>query len=117
MISDSNFKILKNILLRNFTDTTLMVILNGTIQTKILITDSKITICKNKIIISNEEKDFTIDFLVMKKIVLDDEYRIKIIFEDFEIILHQVNICREMAKSGIPPAGSAKRSEGADNIL
>ena len=52
-----------------------------------LITNSKITICKNKIIISNEEKDFTIDFIVMKKIILDDEYRVKIIFEDFEIIL------------------------------
>lgn len=87
MISDSNFKSLKNILLKNFTDTTLMIILNGTIQTKMLITNSKITICKNKIILSNEEKDFTIDFIVMKKIILDDEYRVKIIFEDFEIIL------------------------------
>ena len=48
MISDSKFKTLKNILLKNFTDTTLMIILNGTIQTKILITDSKITICKTK---------------------------------------------------------------------
>lgn len=61
--------------------------LNGSIQTQILIKDSKITICKNKIIISNEDKDFTIDFIMMKNIILDDEYRIKIIYNDFEIIL------------------------------
>lgn len=87
MIKDADFLLLKNILLKNFTNTYVTIILNGSIQTQILIKDSKITICKNKIIISNEDKDFTIDFIMMKNIILDDEYRIKIIYNDFEIIL------------------------------
>ena len=87
MIKDTDFLLLKNILLKNFANTYVMIILNGSIQTQILIKDSKITICKNKIIISNEDKDFTIDFIMMKNIILDDEYRIKIIYNDFEIIL------------------------------
>lgn len=87
MIKDTDFLLLKNILLKNFANTYVTIILNGSIQTQILIKDSKITICKNKIIISNEDKDFTIDFLMMKKIILDDKYRIKIIYNDFEIIL------------------------------
>lgn len=87
MIKDTDFLLLKNILLKNFVNTSAMIILNGSIQTQILIKDSKITICKNKIIISNEDKDFTIDFIMMKNIILDDEYRIKIIYNDFEIIL------------------------------
>lgn len=87
MIKDTDFLLLKNILLKNFTNTYVTIILNGSIQTQILIKDSKITICKNKIIISNEDKDFTIDFIMMKNIILDDEYRIKIIYNDFEIIL------------------------------
>lgn len=87
MIKDTDFLLLKNILLKNFANTYVTIILNGSIQTQILIKDSKITICKNKIIISNEDKDFTIDFLMMKNIILDDEYRIKIIYNDFEIIL------------------------------
>ena len=48
MISDSKFKTLKNILLKNFTDTTLMIILNGTIQTKMLITNSKSQFARTK---------------------------------------------------------------------
>lgn len=87
MIKDTDFLLLKNILLKNFANTYVTIILNGSIQTQILIKDSKITICKNKIIISNEDKDFTIDFIMMKNIILDDEYRIKIIYNDFEIIL------------------------------
>ena len=87
MIKDTDFLLLKNILLKNFAITYVTIILNGSIQTQILIKDSKITICKNKIIISNEDKDFTIDFIMMKNIILDDEYRIKIIYNDFEIIL------------------------------
>lgn len=87
MIKDTDFLLLKNILLKNFANTYVTIILNGSIQTQILIKDSKITICKNKIIISNEDKDFTIDFIMMKNIILDDEYRIKIVYNDFEIIL------------------------------
>lgn len=87
MIKDTDFLLLKNILLKNFANTYVTITLNGSIQTQILIKDSKITICKNKIIISNEDKDFTIDFIMMKNIILDDEYRIKIIYNDFEIIL------------------------------
>ena len=85
MIKDTDFLLLKNILLKNFANTYVTIILNGGIQ--ILIKDSKITICKNKIIISNEDKDFTIDFLMMKNIILDDEYRIIILYNDFKIIL------------------------------
>lgn len=87
MIKDTDFLLLKNILLKNFANTYVTIILNGGIQIQILIKDSKITICKNKIIISNEDKDFTIDFLMMKNIILDDEYRIIILYNDFKIIL------------------------------
>ncbi len=87
MINESDFILLKRALLKNYVDTSVLIEISGTIQTKLFITNSKITICKNKIIISNEDIDFSIDFVVMKEIVLDDELRIKIIYSDFEIIL------------------------------
>ena len=87
MISISNYEKLKNILLKNFKNMTVTVKTYGAVQTNTMINDADITFCKNKIIISNEDKDVTIDFLTLKKINLDDEYRIKLKYDDFNLFI------------------------------
>ena len=52
-----------------------------------MISDADITFCKNKIIISNEDRDVIINFLTLKKIDFDDEYRIKLKYDDFKLLI------------------------------
>lgn len=87
MISISNYQKLKNILLKNFKNMTVTVKTFGAVQTNTMINDSELTFCKNKIIVSNENKDVTIDFLTLRKINLDDEYRIKLKYDDFDLYI------------------------------
>ena len=59
----------------------------GAVQTNIMINNANITFCKNKIIISNEDRDVSINFLTLRKINLDDEYRIKLKYDDFNLLI------------------------------
>ena len=87
MISVSSYERLKNLLLKNFKNMTIAVKTYGAIQTSTMISDADITFCKNKIIISNEDRDVSINFLTLRKINLDDEYRIKLKYDDFKLLI------------------------------
>lgn len=87
MINEINYIKLKNILLKNFKNMTITVKTYGAVQTNTMINNADITFCKNKIIISNEDKDVTIHFLTLRKINFDDEYRIKLKYDDFDVFI------------------------------
>lgn len=87
MISIANYDKLKNLLLKNFKNMTVAVKTYGAVQTSTMISDADITFCKNKIIISNEDRDVSINFLTLRKINLDDEYRIKLKYDDFNLFI------------------------------
>ena len=87
MISIANYDKLKNLLLKNFKNMTVTVKMYGAVQTNTMINNANITFCKNKIIISNEDRDVSINFLTLRKINLDDEYRIKLKYDDFNLLL------------------------------
>lgn len=87
MISVANYDKLKNLLLKNFKNMTVTVKTYGAVQTNIMINNANITFCKNKIIISNEDKDVSINFLTLRKINFDDEYRIKLKYDDFNLLI------------------------------
>ena len=87
MISVANYDKLKNLLLKNFKNMTVTVKTYGAVQTNTMINNTNITFCKNKIIISNEDKDVSINFLTLRKINLDDEYRIKLKYDDFNLLI------------------------------
>lgn len=87
MISVSSYERLKNLLLKNFKNMTIAVKTYGAIQTGTMISDADITFCKNKIIISNEDRDVSINFLTLRKINFDDEYRIKLKYDDFNLFI------------------------------
>ena len=87
MISVANYEKLKNLLLKNFKNMTIAVTTYGAVQTNTMINNANITFCKNKIIISNEDKDVSINFLTLKKIKFDDEYRIKLKYDDFNLLI------------------------------
>lgn len=87
MISVSSYERLKNLLLKNFKNMTIAVKTYGAIQTSTMISDADITFCKNKIIISNEDRDVSINFLTLRKINFDDEYRIKLKYDDFNLFI------------------------------
>ena len=87
MISFANYNKLKNILLKNFKNMTITIKTCGAVQTNIMINNANITFCKNKIIISNEDRDVSINFLTLRKINLDDEYRIKLKYDDFKLLI------------------------------
>lgn len=82
-----NYIKLKNILLKYYKNTRVCVEVRGILDTRIFIEKSRITINKHKLIISNENTDFTIDFLCMKKIKLKEKYRIEMVYTDFTVIL------------------------------
>lgn len=87
MISVVNYDKLKDILLKNFKNMTVTVKTYGAVQTDTMINNANITFCKNKIIISNEDRDVSINFLTLRKINFDDEYRITLKYDDFNLLI------------------------------
>ena len=68
MISTINYLKLKNILLKNFRNTRVLVETRGIFNSRIFIENTRITINKHKIIISNEEKDIIVEFTMLKSV-------------------------------------------------
>lgn len=67
MISTINYLKLKNILLKNFRNTRVLIETRGIFNSRIFIENTRITINKHKLIISNEEKDIIVEFAMLKK--------------------------------------------------
>lgn len=77
----------KRLLLKHYRNTRVCIELRGAINSRIFIENTRITINKNKLIISNDENDFTIEFMMMKKIKLAEKYHIELLYRDFTVIL------------------------------
>jgi len=87
MINTINYLKLKRLLLTYFRNTRVCIELQGSIDTKIFIDKSKISINKHKVVIFNEDEDFTIEFLEMKKLKFKNKFCIEMIYKDFKITL------------------------------
>lgn len=88
MISTVNYLKLKNILFKHYKGSEVRIEMRGIIQNRISIDKTRITINKQKLIFSNEENDYIIEFMLMRKIKLEDFHRLELIFEDFTIYLY-----------------------------
>ena len=64
MLNNINYIRLKSLLLKYYKNSNVFVNLKGIIDTQIIIKKARITINRNKLIISNEEKDFSIEFMI-----------------------------------------------------
>ena len=87
MINNLQYLKFKKILLKHYKNTRVCIELKGIIDTRIFIEKSRITINKNKFIISNNDKDFTVEFLMVKKIKLNEIQHIELIYKDLTVIL------------------------------
>lgn len=86
MISTINYLKLKNILLKNFRNTRVLVETRGIFNSRIFIENTRITINKHKIIISNEKKDIIVEFTMLKKVKFFDSGRFELIYNDITIL-------------------------------
>lgn len=87
MINTIKYLEFKRLLLKHYRNTRVCIELRGAVNSRMFIENTRITINKNKLIISNNEKDFTIEFMMMKKIKLAEKYHIELIYQDFGITL------------------------------
>ena len=86
MISTINYLKLKNILLKNFRNTRVLIESRGIFNSRIFIENTRITINKYKLIISNEEKDSIVEFAMLKKLKFYDSGRFELIYNDITIL-------------------------------
>lgn len=86
MISTINYLKLKNILLKNFRNTRVLIESRGIFNSRTFLENTRITINKNKIIISNEEKDIIVEFAMLKKVKFFDSGRFELIYNDITIL-------------------------------
>lgn len=77
----------KKLLLDNFSDMRVLIQLRGTIDTKIFLDKANININQNKLVMSNDNKDVSIELMNIKKIIMNQKYRIELLYEEFTIIL------------------------------
>lgn len=87
MINNINFLKLKNIILKHFKNARICIELRGMVNTKFFIDNSRIIINKSKIVIANDEKDFTMELMNVKKVNLKDIYHLEFLYEDLVLIL------------------------------
>lgn len=78
---------LKKILLKHYRNTRVLTELRGIVNTRNFIEDTRVTLNRNKLIISNENQDFTVEFMYMKKIKLNEYEHLELIYQDFTVIL------------------------------
>lgn len=77
----------KKLLLDNFSDMRVLIQLRGTLDTKIFLDKANININQNKLVMSNDNKDVSIELMNIKKIIMNQKYRIELLYEEFTIIL------------------------------
>ena len=78
----------KNIILKNYLKQDVYVTVKGNIDTRIPVKKPRILITKRKIVLSNEDTDFTIDLYWVKKVEIEDKLRIMFLYnDDLQVIM------------------------------
>ncbi len=77
-----NYLKAKRIILKKYVRQNVYITVKGNIDTRLPIKKARILVTRRKIILSNEELDFTIDLYWVKKIKIEDGLRIIFIFID-----------------------------------
>ena len=86
MISTINYLKLKNILLKNFRNTRVLVETRGIFNSRTFLENTRIIVNKHKLIISNEEKDIIVEFTMLKKVEFYDSGRFELLYNDIVVL-------------------------------
>ena len=78
---------LKRIILKNYRNATILIKIRGIISTDIRLCNVRVIINKQKLIFADENNEFILEFLLIKRITFIDIAHIEIEFEDFRVIL------------------------------
>ena len=78
---------LKRIILKNYRNVTVLIKIRGIISTNIRLFNVRVIINKQKLIFADDDNEFILEFLLIKRITFIDIAHIEIEFEDFRVIL------------------------------
>lgn len=87
MLNNVNYIKLKNNLLKYFKNEMVVIELKGNLETKLVIHEAKILINKRKVIILNDDLDFSTEFRYIKKIKFDGNFKLILQYKDYHILL------------------------------
>ena len=87
MINKLDYLRLKKVLLKNLKNQRVCIEIRGIISTRIFIDKTKIIINKHKFILADDDKEFELEFWMIKKIKFDDLWRFEIFFDNFSVIV------------------------------
>ncbi len=87
MINNNDFDKLKKLLLENFTNSTVTIESKGIINGKITIDKPSITFTVNKVIMTDNIKDFSIELTTLRNTVFFEDYRVQLIYEDLVVTI------------------------------
>ncbi|MBO5349040.1 MAG: hypothetical protein J6A89_04400 [Clostridia bacterium] len=87
MINKLEYMKLKKVLLKNLKNQRVCIEIKGIISTQFFIEKTKVIINKHKMILADENKEFELEFLKIKKIKFQDMWSFKIIYEDFNVVV------------------------------
>lgn len=77
-----NYLRVKKIILKRYIKQNVYIEVKGNIDTRVSIRNARILVTRRKIILSNEELDFTIDLYWVKKVKIEDGLRITFIYDE-----------------------------------
>ena len=78
---------LKRIILKNYRNAMVLIKIRGIISTNIRLFNVRVIINKQKLIFADDDNEFILEFLLIKRITFIDIAHIEIEFEDFRVIL------------------------------
>ena len=73
-------------MLKHYKNEIVLIQVRGIISTNIRLSNTRIIINKQKLILADDENEFILEFLLIKKIKFVDIAHIEIDFEDFKVI-------------------------------
>lgn len=85
MINNKDFDKLKKVLIENFSNMRVMLQIKGIVNVDITMDSPTMTFTINKVIMTDNTKDFSIELATLKNIVFFDEYRVQLIYDDLVV--------------------------------
>lgn len=88
MINIIKYKRLKHIIFKEYIKANVFIYFRGIVSTKKIIEKARVIVNKDRIIFANDEEDIVISLFDVKKIKIQDNLKVTLVYEDtFEISL------------------------------
>lgn len=87
MIKTGDYQKLKNVLQEEFEGQRITIHIKGQINTNVVLENVKIMINKSKLILVDENNNFELEFLMIKKIHFEERWCIEISYDEFVITI------------------------------